>query len=203
MSRGRVRDAFVRVAPAVAIGIAGEASANPPPPNELPDPPLTAPTKDEAPTVVRKHATHCWAFYPSGGSLAIECPPELATEPLGEALMKNASGRCQFVPLRSGYPGRTGYLDPCPKLFSVVARAGTIPPSSRALVAEKSGEDPEPWIEPPRPARLESSPPQQVGCALGRGGNAKAMGFAAGLALCSILRVRRAGRASSRPRIRD
>jgi hypothetical protein len=167
-----VKRSFVAVSAGVATAavaslLAHEASANPPPPKILPDPPVAAPAKDEAPNVVRKHEGVCFSFYPSGGTLAVACPSELFTEPLGEAILKNASGRCQYVPFQSGGPGRTGYLDKCPAMLGEVAKAGVIPESTTKLLQElaasreKSDETP---MDPPQPARLETNAPQQVGC---------------------------------------
>jgi MYXO-CTERM domain-containing protein len=169
-----VSTAGALVGPALAVrgGVVREAAANPPPPRVLPDPPMSAPTVDEPPSVIRKHEGLCYAFYASGGSLAVECPPELATEPLGEAILKNEKGVCQLIPFASGLPGSKGPMKACPAAFSVVAKAGVIPESSTKLAAEvaklrpepKEAEADEPFIAPPPPARLEATTPQQVGC---------------------------------------
>jgi MYXO-CTERM domain-containing protein len=163
-----VKHSFVRVFPAaVATLVAHEAAANPPPPKVLPDPPVAAPTKDETPNVVRKHDGVCFAFYPAGGTVPIACPAELVTEPIGEALLKNANGRCQFVPFQAGGPGRVGYLDKCPALFEQVGKSGVIPDESIKLLQEAAAareKDNVPAMDPPLPARLETTPPQQVGC---------------------------------------
>jgi MYXO-CTERM domain-containing protein len=163
-----VKRSFVAVLPAVAATLlAHESSANPPPPKLLPDPPVTAPTKDEAPTVVRKHDGVCFAFYPAGGTLPVACPAELVTEPLGEALLKNPSGRCQFIPFQSGGPGRAGYIDKCPAMFSEIAKSGVIPDESIKLLQQAAAtreKEHVPAMDPPLPARLETTPPQEVGC---------------------------------------
>jgi len=163
-----VKASFVRVLPAVAATlVASEAAANPPPPKVLPDPPVTAPTKDETPNVIRKHDGLCFAFYPAGGTLPIACPAELVTEPIGEALMKNPSGRCQFIPFQSGGPGRIGYIDKCPTAFEQIGKSGVIPDESIKLmqqVAAAREKDSVMAMDPPLPARLETTPPQQVGC---------------------------------------
>jgi MYXO-CTERM domain-containing protein len=163
-----VKRSFVTVLPALAATMfAHEAAANPPPPKVLPDPPVTAPAKDEAPSVVRKHDGLCFAFYPAGGTLPILCPVELVTEPIGEAILKGPSGRCQFSKFQSDGPGRSDYLDKCPELFVQVAKSGVVPDESikilqqAALAREK---DDVPAMDPPLPARLETSPSQDVGC---------------------------------------
>lgn len=175
-----------------------EASANPPPPKILPDPPISAPTKDEAPTVVRKHEGVCYAFYPAGGTLPVTCPAELTPEPLGEGLLKSPSGRCQFIPFTSGGPGRTGYLEKCPPIFSEVATAGVIPESAtkllQALAASREKPD-EPWVDPPQPARLDSTAPQQVGCGGCSHSPSSPSGAIAAVALVALVERRRALRA--------
>lgn len=186
----------------VAAGVvAHEASANPPPPKVLPDPPISAPTVDEAPTVVRKHDGVCYAFYPSGGTLAVECPKELENEPLGEAILKNAAGKCQYIPFASGLPGKKGPLEKCPALLSVVAKANVVPESSvklieaamsaRTIAAADPEEGEQTYLAPPPPARLEATPPQQVGCALSRSSADAAPLAMAGLALTAAHAVRR------------
>jgi hypothetical protein len=168
-----LRRAFVRVAPAtIALGVLAsstrEASANPPPPKALPDPPLVGPTRAEAPSVVRRHAGICFAFYPSGGTLAVECPKELLSEPVGEALVRLTNGRCQFTPLTQDSPGRTDVLDKCPvPPFDRVAEQGKIPDWSKKLAVEHGAPpaDDEP-LPMPMPARLGEAPPQEVGCAI-------------------------------------
>jgi MYXO-CTERM domain-containing protein len=163
-----VKRSFITVLPAVAATlVAGESSANPPPPKVLPDPPVSAPTKEEAPNVIRKHEGICFAFYPAGGTLPVACPTELVVEPIGEAIIKNSAGRCQYIPFQAGGPGRTGNLDKCPVAFEQLAKSGVIPDESiklmqQALAARKSDEVPA--MDPPLPARLETTPPQQVGC---------------------------------------
>ncbi len=197
MKRARTR-AFVSV---VAIGVAHEASANPPPPKVLPDPPISAPTVDEAPTVVRKHEGVCYAFYPSGGTLAVECPKELELEPLGEAILKNAAGKCQYVPFAAGLPGKKGPLAKCPAVLSVVAKANVVPESSSKLIekamAERTLEAADPddeeqtYVAPPPPARLESTPPQQVGCALSASSAGGEVAAAASIALVAAFAAHR------------
>ena len=149
------------------VSMVGEAAANPPPPKVLPDPPITAPAKDETPTVVRKHEGVCYAFYPAGGTLPLRCPKELIVEPIGEAILKNPSGRCQFIPFQSGGPGRAGFIDKCPELFAQTAKAGVIPEAATKLLQElaaaREGDTPV-WSDPPQPARLDTTAPQQVGC---------------------------------------
>lgn len=166
------RRSFVSVlagaAPAtIATLLVHDASANPPPPKVLPDPPVSAPTVDEAPSMVRKHQGVCFAFYPSGGTLAVACPTELQNEVAGQAILKNPSGRCQWIPFQSGAPGgRSGLMDKCPGLFADVAKANVVPESSKKLLAAAnatSDDDWQPWSDPPQPARLETTPPQQVG----------------------------------------
>ncbi|MGZ3419174.1 MAG: hypothetical protein ACXVEE_14980 [Polyangiales bacterium] len=169
-----------------------EAAANPPPPKTLPDPPLTAPTRAETPSVVRRHAGICFAFFPSGGTLAVECPKELLNEPVGEALVKQPSGRCQFVPFTSGSPGRTGYVDKCPMPFDVVAEPGVIPEWSKKLAVERrapTGED-EPSFTP-MPARLGEAPPQEVGCGIAPPRAAASSLGAAGIAAALCVRRRK------------
>lgn len=192
-----MKKSFVAVVPAVvAATLAHDAAANPPPPKVLPDPPISAPAKAETPSVVRKHDGVCYAFYPAGGTLPIKCPDELATEPLGEAILKNPSGRCQFIPFQSGGPGRAGYADKCPALFDEVAQQGVIPEAAQKLLQELAAnreKADEPWVEPPQPARLDTTPPQQVGC----GGCATsapaphgAVAVAAGVAVAALRRRR-------------
>lgn len=188
---------LVSAAPAtVASLLVHEASANPPPPKVLPDPPVSAPTSNEAPTLVRKHQGLCFAFYPSGGTLAVACPTELQAEALGQAILKTASGRCQWIPFQSGGPGRSGFMDKCPAPFTEIAKANVIPESSKKLLAaanESTEGGHEPWSDPPQPARLEMSPPQQVGCGgctTNRGTSATAP-LAVGLALAAASRRRR------------
>lgn len=166
-------------ATALTTFVVHEAAANPPPPKVLPDPPVSAPTADEAPTVVRKHEGLCFALYPSGGALPVTCPSELLTEPLGQAILKNQQGRCQWIPFQSGGPGRTGFLAKCPSILAEIAKANVIPEASKRLLeataAARAHEEVQPWVDPPQPARLDSQPRQQVGCAgcaTGAGGDA-------------------------------
>lgn len=180
----------------IATLLVHEASANPPPPKVLPDPPVSAPTVDEAPTLLRKHEGLCFAFYPSGGTLAVACPEVLQGEALGQAILKNPSGRCQWIPFQSGGPGRNGYMDKCPALFATIAKANVIPESSKKLLAAANATDDdgyEPWSDPPQPARLETSPPQQVGCGVGASSDPASLAapVAAGLALAAASRRRR------------
>ncbi len=181
---------------AVAVTLAHDATANPPPPKVVPDPPISAPAKAETPSVVRKHDGICYVFYPAGGTLPSKCPDELATEPLGEAILKNPSGRCQFIPFQSGGPGRNGYADKCPALFDEVAEPGVIPEAATKLLQELAAarqKSDEPWVEPPQPARLDTTQPQQVGCGgCATGGSAPhgAAAVVAGLAVAA-LRARR------------
>lgn len=190
-----MKRSFVRVLPAMAATlVAHEGSANPPPPKVLPDPPIQAPAKDEAPTVVRKHDGLCFAFYPAGGTLPVVCPAELITEPLGEALLKNPSGRCQFIPFQSGGPGRTGYIDKCPLIFSQAAKSGVIPDESIKLLQQATAaRTPEtvPAMDPPLPARLETTPPQQVGCGGCATSRHEGSGAAIALAVVAVARRRR------------
>lgn len=199
------RSAFVTVlasaAPAglatVTTLLAHDAAANPPPPKVLPDPPVSAPTVDESPSMVRKHQGLCFAFYPSGGTLPTACPPEMRNEVLGQAILKNPSGRCQWIPLQSGAPGsRSGYLDACPAMFGQIAKANVFPEAAKKLLAAANApadDDWQPWSDPPQPARLETAPPQQVGCGVcssaGSTGGA-ALGFAS-LAVAVARRRRR------------
>ena len=198
-----MRRAFVKVlvgaAPAAAATLlVHDASANPPPPKVLPDPPISAPTSDEAPTMVRRHQGLCFAFYPSGGTLAVACPDQLKNEALGQAILKNPSGRCQWIPLQSGGPGRNGLMDTCPSIFAQVAKANVIPESSKRLMAAANagGDESEPWTEP-QPARLEITPPQQVGCSVGSAGGA---GGAAGVLTAVSLGLARTRRRAVRRR---
>jgi hypothetical protein len=198
-----VKNSFVRVLPTVLPAVAAtllvhESSANPPPPKVLPDPPITAPAKDEPPTLVRKHDGLCFGFYPAGGTLPVVCPSELITEPLGEAILKNPAGRCQFIPFQSGNPGRTGYLDKCPPIFSESAKAGVIPDEAVKLLQEATAKrEPAtlPAMDPPIPARLETTPPQQVGCG-GCGTSRRDNGSTAAIALAAAATVRRRRRSS-------
>lgn len=162
-----MKRSFVVGTAAIGASMARDAAANPPPPKVLPDPPLSAPAKAETPTVIRKHESVCYVFYPAGGTLPARCPKELVVEPIGEAILKNPSGRCQFIPFQSGGPGRAGFLDKCPELFAVAGRAGVIPEEATKLLQEvaaarASHEDP--LVDPPQPARLDTTPAQQVGC---------------------------------------
>jgi hypothetical protein len=186
----------VRVAPAtIALGViasTNEASANPPPPKTLPDPALVAPTRAEAPSVVRRHAGVCFAFYPSGGTLAVECPKELLNEPVGEALVKQPSGRCQFVPFTSGSPGRTGFIDKCPvPPFDQVATEGVIPDWSKKLAVERRAPVEDEPLPVPMPARLGEAPQQEVGCAIGNARSPVSALAAAGIAAALCVRRRR------------
>lgn len=188
----------VSAAIGAALGVVGgEAAANPPPPKVLPDPPISAPAKDEAPTVVRKHEGVCYAFYPAGGTLPISCPRELIVEPLGEAILKNPSGRCQFIPFQSGGPGRIGFMDKCPELFAQIAKAGIVPDEAtkllQALAASRESNDPGgAWADPPQPARLDTTAPQQIGCG-GCGTSDRSPGPAgAALSLLALAARRRA-----------
>lgn len=195
------RKSFVSVlasaAPAtIATLLVHDASANPPPPKVLPDPPLSAPSADETPSLVRKHQGLCFAFYPSGGALAVACPTELSREALGQAIVKNGSGRCQWVPFQSGGPGRTGFMDKCPALLGEVAKANVIPEASKKLLAAANAptdDGYQPWSDPPQPARLETSPPQQVGCGgcTTTGGSSSGAAAAIGIALAAGARRRR------------
>ena len=186
---------FVRVLPAIAaVAVTHEAAANPPPPKLLPDPPITAPAKDEAPSVLRKHDGLCFAFYPAGGALPVACPVELVTEPIGEGLLKNPSGRCQFIPFQSGGPGRTGYLDKCPPIMAVVAKAGVIPDESIKILQQATAsrqKDEVPAMDPPIPARLETSPTQDVGCSGCTTTHAPSNALAATIAIGAVAIARR------------
>ncbi len=82
-------------------------------------------------------------------------------------------------------------MDKCPALFTDIAKANVIPESSkkRILAAANAPSDDEwqPWSDPPQPARLETTPPQQVGwggCSTGGSrSNAPALGIALALAV--------------------
>jgi hypothetical protein len=193
-----VRRAFVRVAP-IALGVmtASEASANPPPPTRIPDPPLAAPTRTESPNIVRKHVGICFAFFPSGGTFAVECPKELLVEPLGEALVKQPSGKCMFAPLTSDSPGRTGFIDKCPDPpFDLVGEQGKIPEWSKKLAvmhaAPPAEDEPLPL---PLPARLGEPPPQEVGCGIAHAAASSVAGPSA-LGIALALAARRKKRAA-------
>jgi MYXO-CTERM domain-containing protein len=199
-----VKKTFVVVVPAVvAAALAHDAAANPPPPKVLPDPPISAPAKDEAPTVVRKHEGVCYAFYPAGGTLPVKCPVELIPEPLGEAILKNPSGRCQFIPFQSGGPGRAGYVDKCPAIFAEVGKAGVIPEAATKMLQELSASKEkadEPWVEPPQPARLDTTAPQQVGCGGCAASSGAPHGAIAAIAGLAVLALRRRRGKSTFPR---
>jgi hypothetical protein len=191
-----VKRSFVVVSAAVGATMVGEAAANPPPPKVLPDPPISAPAKDEAPTVVRKHEGVCYAFYPAGGTLPMTCPRELIVEPLGEAILKNPSGRCQFIPFQSGGPGRSGFMEKCPEVFSQVGKAGVIPDEAtkllQALAASREANDESAYADPPQPARLDTTAPQQVGCGGCGTSPRSASGSVAALSLLALAARRRA-----------
>ena len=199
------RRAFVAVlAGAASAGPAAaltptRAAANPPAPKVLPDPPVAAPKTDEPPTMVRKHEGVCFAFYPSGGALPVACPPDLRPTPVGQAIVRAATGRCQWVPLASGEPGaRVGWLEACPAAFAEVATAHVVPEAARHLLAAAHAaheDDFQPGYAPPRPARLDPSPPQSVGCAVegrtGRSHLAPDARCAVALLACAVVRRRR------------
>jgi uncharacterized protein (TIGR03382 family) len=191
-----VKRSFVVVGAAVGATLAADGAANPPPPKVLPDPPISAPAKDEMPTVVRKHEGICYAFYPAGGTLPIKCPKELIVEPIGEAILKNPSGRCQYIPFQSGGPGRAGFLDKCPELFAQVGKANVIPDEAKKLLQElaasRESHDDTQWVDPPQPARLDTTAPQQVGCTGCATTRASPTGaFAAVFALAAVVQLAR------------
>ena len=152
----------------VLDAVASDARANPPPVQVLPDPKIEAPSATEAPSMVRRHASGCFAFFASGGALLVTCPDELTSEGVGASLQKQPSGRCQHVPLRSGTPGAKQGYTPCPVVFDRVVAAGEIDPASRALLERKRPMSPSPPWSPPVPARLaadDARPPEGCGYA--------------------------------------
>lgn len=161
----RLVASFVSVVPATMAIVAHDASANPPKPSTPLDPELVAPTRAEAPALVRKHAGVCYAFYPSGGTLAVECPTELHGQPLGEAVVRTPAKRCQLVPFSPEGPGKSGWLDACPPALEQIAEPGMVPDWSLRLRDDaRAASGAAGNLDAPPPARLDATP-QQVGCA--------------------------------------
>ena len=152
--RGTLRGALVVV---TVTATARHAAANPPPPKApFSDPPIQAPTRSEAATIVRLHPTACFVLFPSGGALVASCPPELLGQALGASIERKGSGVCEHVPFPPGAKGAKTGAVPCPTVLTDVFPAGKVNEASEVFLVEekkRNAPPPPPWA-PPLPARL-------------------------------------------------
>lgn len=151
----------------VTVTVLGrEAAANPPPPKSpFPDPTIEAPSRAEAPSVMRKHATTCFLLFPSGGALASPCAPALSELALGSTVERGfPDDVCVLVPF--GTAKKAGKPTPCPPALTRVFPAGKVDQFSEDWIAEEKKRTepaPLPWA-PPIPAKLApAAPPQPEG----------------------------------------
>lgn len=148
----------------VTVSVFGrEAAANPPPPKSpFPDPTLEAPTRAEAPSVMRKHGTTCFLLFPSGGALASPCAPALADLALGSTVERGyPDDTCVLVPF--GTAKKAAKPTPCPPALTRVFPAGKVDQFSEDWIAEEKKRTepaPQPWA-PPIPAKLAPAAPAQ------------------------------------------
>ncbi len=155
-----MRRALVVVVAADLVTATTEARANPPPPTQaLPDPRIEAPGASEAPHVVRRHTSGCFALFSSGGALLVPCPAELLSEGVGASMQREGS-RCRHVPLLAGTSGAKDGYAPCPAVFDQRFVAGEIDPASRALLERRRPLPPSPPWSPPIPAKLAAEQPE-------------------------------------------
>ena len=156
-----VRRSFVIVT-AASVGTASAANPPRPLPSAVPDPPVEAPTRAEAPTILRKHRLACFVYFPSGGSLVAPCPESVVKDPLGVMIERLPNGACQKVILRP--PSKAPVA--CPPELGRTYEAGVLDAESSAFL----GSGPRAWIAP-KPARLtmdEAVAPADA-CTYGRG----------------------------------
>ncbi len=150
----RARRAFVAIVAAqVATCAAPDASANPPAPSSVPDPPKTvAPKPGELATRIKRHDGGCFAYTPSGGVTATECPAGVSET--GEELIREPeTGECVILEPWGEEPKDV----PCPP---ELVPPGFEPPKPK--VVPKYAVAP----PPPRPAALDASEPaKSTGCA--------------------------------------